>query len=135
MSFEYLREDSYGSENESRWHDLVDFLCLVLERQAITANDFSIASERFDPFVVECTITRRGALSRATAMIICEKLKECLQGFEDGWQFRFTLCDMGDPASEMVTWLEVDGFRVNEYLGRVFEERCRSMDEFESRFL
>jgi hypothetical protein len=135
VSFEHLCDDTYGVPNESTWFVLVTFLREVLDEHSVIRQHYDISAERFDPFVVECTITKRGAVTRTTAISVCEKLKEKLKECGDGWMFRFQLCDMEDQESEMVIWLEVDRFRVNEYVGRVFVDRCRTMDEFDQRFL
>ena len=130
-----LGEEDYDEKNEAEWNAHVRLFCAVAEKFGLDSAAFEITSERFDPFLVELVVTRRGALSRAAAVRIVTEIKAYLLGREGGWIFRISLCDLRSQYSELVVWLETDKYRVSEFMGRISLDRCDSFDEFEEKFL
>jgi hypothetical protein len=134
-SFEELRDEAYSVENERLWSLHSTRFETAMQKHAADAAAFQLTTDRFDPFIVEVVITRRGCLTRIDAMPLCAELKSYLLTQPEGWVFRISLCDLEDASSQLVIWLEIDRYRVNEYLGKVTSELFTTMDEFEANYL
>ncbi len=120
-----MDDDDWG--NEAEWHQVVR---LVEREIAMPIGSYEIGSDRFDPYMVDLTVTDPMHLSRIEGLSLAEKIKFFLRSeIPDNWTVRIWLQPIS-MKNKIFVWLEIDQWRVAEFLGKQYCEVAETLDDF-----
>lgn len=128
-----MADSADGSVDDDEWPNEGVWLQVVrLTREVfgLAESDFALGSDRFDPFVVDAALLQPGKLPRAAGLLAAEQLRKSLALHVPGnWTVRIWVAPIDHPQ-ELLVWLEVDRFRVAEFLGKQSSQRFDHLTQF-----
>lgn len=113
--------------NEAQWQRVA---ALTGEAFRLPAASVDFGSHRFDPFVFDMTVLDPGVVSRDQGLAAAARLRSALRvNVRNNWTVRVWVQPL-TPLDEIFVWLEIDRYRIAEFLGKVQMERYESLEEF-----
>ena len=132
---EDIDNDNWGQSNEEVWYRVVKMFRDALSEFAIAPEVIDVGSRRYDPYIVDAAILSTKAISHDLGLRIANSMRSKLGTIGENWTLRVWIDDIDDDdTSEAVIWLEVDRYRVAEFLGKSTAERFASLSDFTSHY-